>query len=82
MNESIVVALIGAVATIIGVMITNRSMLQKQADKIDKDLSVYQAKTDERIAELTREVREHNNVIKRTYVLEEQIKELQRTRPS
>ena len=82
MNESIVVALIGAVATIIGVMITNRSMLQKQADKIDKDLSVYQAKTDERIAELTREVREHNSVIKRTYVLEEQIKELQRTRPS
>ena len=82
MSESIIVALIGAVATIIGVMITNRSMLQKQADKIDKELSVYQARTDERIAELTREVREHNNVIKRTYVLEEQIKELQRTRPS
>ena len=82
MSEAVIVALIGAISTVIGVIITNRSMLQQQADKIDKELSVYQARTDERIAELTREVREHNNVIKRTYVLEEKIKELQRTRPS
>lgn len=82
MSEAVIVALIGAISTVIGVIITNRSMLQQQADKIDKELSVYQTRTDERIAELTREVREHNSVIKRTYVLEEQIKELQRTRPS
>jgi len=82
MSEAVIVALIGAISTVIGVIITNRSMLQQQADKIDKELSVYQTRTDERIAELTREVREHNSVIKRTYVLEEQVKELQRTRPS
>ena len=36
MSDSIIVALIGALATIVGVMITNRSMLQKQADQLEK----------------------------------------------
>ena len=42
MSEAVIVALIGAISTVIGVIITNRSMLQQQADKIDKELSVYQ----------------------------------------
>ncbi len=77
-NEAVAVALIGAVSTVIGVMITNRSMLEKQAVTLERDFAVYQAKTNERIDELVREVREHNEVIKRVYVAEEQIKELQR----
>lgn len=78
MSESVIVALIGAIATVIGVIFTNRSMMAQQAAQLDKELAVYQAKTNERIDELCREVREHNQVIKRTYVLEEQIKESDR----
>lgn len=78
MNDAIIVALITAGATLIGVIISNRGMLEKQAANIDRELGIYQARTNERIDELTREVREHNEVIKRTYAVEEQIKQLAR----
>lgn len=74
MSEAVVVALIGAVATVIGVMITNRSMLQKQADDLDKRIAVHEALTNTKIEDLTREVREHNNFARRIPVIEEQIK--------
>lgn len=38
---------------------------------IDKAMSVYAAKTDAKIDELTRRLDKHNNVIERTYKLEE-----------
>ena len=38
---------------------------------IDKALSVYAAKTDAKIEELTRHVEKHNNTIERMYKLEE-----------
>ena len=78
MNEAVIVALIGAISTIIGVMITNRSMLEKQSAALEKEIAVYQAKTDEKISELVREVREHNEVIKRTYRLEEKVNQLEK----
>lgn len=78
MNDAIIVALISAGATLIGVIISNRSMLEKQAANIDRELAIYQARTNERIDELTREVREHNGVIKRMYSAETEIKELSR----
>ena len=74
MSDSVIVALIGAMATILGVVITNRSMLQKQADNLDKQLAVHETLTNQKIEELTREVREHNNFAKRVPVIEEQIK--------
>ena len=58
MNE-IIVALISGCVTLVGVLIAN---------------SKAQAVTDARLAELTREVREHNNFAKRMPVVEEQIK--------
>lgn len=58
MNE-IIVALITGGITLVGVLISNGKA---------------QAVTDERIRELTREVREHNNFAKRMPVVEEQIK--------
>lgn len=73
-NEAVIVALIGAVSTVIGVILTNRSMLNQQAINLDKALAVHEARTNEQIAELTREVREHNNFAKRVPVIEEQIK--------
>lgn len=59
MNSDIVVALISGAVTLAGVLIANR---------------VSQAVTDTKLAELTREVREHNNFARRMPVVEEQIK--------
>lgn len=58
MNE-IIVAIISGGVTLVGVLIAN---------------SKAQAVTDARLAELTREVREHNNFARRMPVVEEQIK--------
>lgn len=49
-------------------------MMQSQAADISKQLAVHEARTNERIDELTREVREHNNFAKKFPVVEEQIK--------
>ena len=59
MGESIIVAIITGVLTLIGVLISN---------------SRSQAVTETRLEELTREVREHNVFARRRTVVEEQIK--------
>lgn len=74
MNDAIIVALISAGATLIGVIFSNRSMMQAQSAELSKALAVHEARTSERIDELTREVREHNNFARRMPVVEEQIK--------
>ena len=63
MPESIIVALITASVTLIGVLISN---------------SKVQAVSETKIEELTREVREHNNFARRVPVVEEQIKVINR----
>ncbi len=74
MSEAVIVALIGAVATVIGVVISNRSMQQQMMANMDKKLAVHETTFRIQIEELTREVREHNNFAKRVPVIEEQIK--------
>ena len=59
MVSEIIVALIGGLVTLSGVLIAN---------------SRAQAVTDTRLDELTREVREHNHFARRVPVLEEQMK--------
>lgn len=59
MVSEIIVALIGGLVTLSGVLIAN---------------SKAQAVTDTRLDELTREVREHNHFARRIPVLEEEIK--------
>lgn len=59
MVSEIIVALIGGLVTLSGVLISN---------------SKAQAVTDTRLDELTREVREHNHFARRVPVLEEQMK--------
>ena len=59
MDSAFVVALISGTLTLLGVLVAN---------------SRSQAVTDTKLAELTREVREHNNFAKRMPVVEEQIK--------
>ena len=59
MVESVVVAIITGVLTLVGVLISN---------------SKSQAVMETKVNELTREVREHNNFAKRMPVVEEQLK--------
>lgn len=61
MTETIITALITGGVTLLGVLISN---------------SKSQAVMEERVSELTREVREHNNFAKRMPVVEQQIKDL------
>ena len=59
MIETIITAIITGGVTLLGVLISN---------------SKSQAVMEERVSELTREVREHNNFAKRMPVVEEQIR--------
>lgn len=59
MAESIIVAIITGVLTLVGVLISN---------------SKSQAVMETKVNELTREVREHNDFAKRIPVVEEQLK--------
>lgn len=70
MSESIIVALITGAVTLGGTILTVWSTSSKTQHKID----VQQARFDEQLKELTREVREHNNFAQRMPVVEEQIK--------
>lgn len=55
--------------SLIGVIYTNN----KANNKMQSDMKTAQAVTDERISELTREVRMHNDFAKRIPVIEEKI---------
>lgn len=70
MSEAILVALITGGLTLAGTVITVLATSRKQQES----LRVQQAVTDQKIEELTREVREHNNFARRMPVVEEQIK--------
>ena len=63
-------SLLVGVLSLIGVIITNN----RSNTKIQSEMKTAQAVTDEKINELTREVREHNNFAKRMPVVEEQLK--------
>ena len=73
MTETLISAgasvLVGALA-LIGVIITNNRANNKMQNK----MTTAQAVTDERISELTREVRMHNDFARRIPVIEERIK--------
>lgn len=71
--EAIIVAVITGVFTLVGVIITSKANANKISKDIEVKLAVHQAVTDEKISELTREVREHNNFAKRMPVVENDI---------
>lgn len=81
--DGIAIALIGAGASIVvglltfaGVVITNRKSNEKLLQDMKEEMAVYRAVTDEKIAELTREVRKHNNFAERMPVVENEIKHM------
>ena len=63
-------AVVVGVLSLVGVMISNN----RANSKMQNDIKTAQAVTDERISELTREVREHNGFGRRIPVIEEQVK--------
>ena len=84
MTEAVVVALITGACAIIAQLLISKasakdlfSKLDKQSELADQQLDAkiqkWQAVTDTKIEELTREVRKHNNFAERVPVLEEKI---------
>ena len=69
MTNEVLVALITGGLTFLGVIVTNIG----NSRKMQKELEKYQAVTDTKIEELTREVRQHNNFAQRVPVLENKV---------
>lgn len=67
--ETIIAAAITGILALVGVIIT--SMMGNR--KIERKLEIHQAVTDQKIDELTREVREHNNFARRMPALEQKV---------
>ena len=63
-------AVVVGLLSLVGVMITN----SRASSKMQNDIKTAQAVTDERISELTREVRLHNDFARRIPVIKEQLK--------
>lgn len=72
MVESILTALIAGGLALVGTVIT----VAASSRKTEQHIKTHQAVTDEKITELTREVREHNNFARRMPVVEEKIKNI------
>lgn len=77
MSEGIVIALITGGLTFAGVIVSNASGNKKVVNDIKTELVKYQAVTDEKITELTREVRIHNNFAQRVPLVENEIKHIE-----
>ena len=74
MTVAISVSIISAIATVLGVIVSNRSQQRLMMAEFDKKLALIE----QRIQALTSEVKEHNNFARRMPVVEEQIRELQK----
>ena len=70
MSDAAVVAVISGIVTIIATLITMVTGITKARH----DADTRQAVIDEKITELTREVREHNNFARRLPVVENDVK--------
>lgn len=70
--EAIIAAAISGGLALIGVIISN----MQNGKKIEKKLEIAQAVTDQKIEDLTREVRKHNNFAERIPKVEQQIDNL------
>ena len=70
MNATVLASLITGLLSLAGVMLSNLLSDRRR----ETALRTAQAVTDEQLRQLTREVREHNNIARRMPVVEEQIK--------
>lgn len=77
MTETIIVALITGGLSLAGVIVTCVVSNNKIKKDFEVKFEVARAVTDEKLEELTREVREHNNFAKRMPVVENEIKHIE-----
>lgn len=70
MSDAIIVGIISAAVTLIGIIATSKST----RDKLSNEIHIKQAITDTKLQNLTDEVKRHNNFAARMPVVEEQIK--------
>lgn len=77
MSDTVIVAIVSLLGTVITVWAANKhtlAELDKKSElsdaKLDAKLERHQAVTDTKFDELTRKVEKHNNMIERTYKLE------------
>ena len=84
MTDTIIVAAVSLLGTIITVWAANKrtlTELDKKSElsdaKLDAKLEKHQAVTDTKLDELTRKVEKHNNMIERTYQLEGRMTEVE-----
>ena len=84
MSEGVLIALIPSVLTFAGVLVTvfssNKKLTHdiklennKVVNDIRLEITAYHSATDEKIKELTREVREHNDFARRMPAVEQKI---------
>ena len=78
MNDGLIVSLITGGLQLIAVIFTNVSANKKIVSEIKSEVKTNQAVTDEKITELTREAREHNNFARRMPVVEEKIENIEK----
>ena len=76
MTEGIIIALITGVFSFGASILANSSSNKKLLNDFKTEVKINQAVTNEKISELTREVREHNNFAKRMPAVEEGIENL------
>jgi hypothetical protein len=74
--EAIAVSIITGVLTLIGVCVTAWASAKKTRDDVTTKLQLAQAVTDEKIENLTREVRKHNGFAERLPKLEQKVEDL------
>ena len=72
MSEAIVVALITGAISLIGTVLT----ILQTSKKTEESFKIHQAVIDEKIENLTREVRKHNNFAERLPVLEQKVSDI------
>jgi len=75
--ETVLPALITGGLTFAGVLVSNFNSNKKLVSDVKLEFAKYKASTDEKISELTREVREHNNFAQRMPVVENEIKHIE-----
>ena len=74
MDSAIVVSIITGILSLAGVIITNMSSNRK----IVRQLEVSMAVTDTKLEALTKQVEKHNQIVERTFKLEQAIEDMKR----
>lgn len=72
--EGIIAAIISGGLALFGVIVTNIFSSRRISSEIEHKLELRQAVTDQKIEDLTREVRAHNNFAQRMPAVETEVK--------